>query len=313
MTKYQILLHILDSIIKEAPKAFSKKFPSTPDKTELNKARSRAFIHLFLKVSFGILDFTEREHFITDSSNDGGIDGYYINSENKAIYLIQSKFRTTHENFETKPIDLREVLVMDIDRILSGEKCDEEDNYYNGKILAMQKEISETEGIARYSYQVIILANLKDVSNSELRKLTGGYSCQVFDFDQCYQKLVFPVISGTYYNATDLHLNIDLSNKNAGSKISYTVLTTNGECEITVLFVPTIEIGRIMHKYKNAILKYNPRSYLGHEGKNVNNAIWKTIVDKDTNEFALFNNGITILSDDTYISERIGSKKARPS
>src|SRR5690606_4623358 len=128
------------------------------------------------------------------------------------------------------------------------------------------------------------------------------------NYEDCYEKLVFPVITGTYFNATDLSINIDLSNKNAGSKISYTVLTKKGECEITVLFVPTIELGRVMYKYKNSILKYNPRSYLGHEGKHVNNAIRETVVETKTNEFALFNNGITMLSDETNINEKIGQK-----
>lgn len=44
------------------------------------------------------------------------------------------------------------------------------------------------------------------------------------------------------------------------------------------------------------------------EGRKVNNAITETIVNKDTNEFALFNNGITMLSDETLINEKIGQK-----
>ncbi|WP_018622347.1 AIPR family protein [Spirosoma luteum] len=309
MTKFETLLNILDTIIKEAPSSMTKKYPKKPkDTEELNQARSRAFIHLYLKVSFGLLDFNEREHFITDESYDGGIDGYYINKENKTVYFIQSKFRTNSSNFETKEIALEEILVMDVNRVLDGEEFDENGNEYNGKIKQLQREISTTESIARYSNQVIILANLFNIKQSDLRKLTGGFASEVFDFEQCYDKLVFPVITGTFFNATDLNINIDLSNKNAGSKISYTVQTKKGECEITVLFVPTIELGRIMYRYKNSILKYNPRSYLGHEGKNVNNAIRETIIEKYTNEFALFNNGITMLSDETYINEKIGQK-----
>src|SRR5690606_1952873 len=49
-------------------------------------------------------------------------------------------------------------------------------------------------------------------------------------------------------------------------------------------------------------------SYLGHEGKHVNNAIRETVVETKTNEFALFNNGITMLSDETNINEKIGQK-----
>lgn len=309
MTKYQILLNILDAIIKEAPAKMSKMYPKgTKNAEHLNHSRSRAFIHLFLKVSFGILDFEEREKYLTDGSYDGGIDGYYINPENKTVYYIQSKFRNTEKNFEGKEIGLDEILVMDVNRILDGEELDENGNPYNGKILQMQRQISNTDGIARYSNQIIILANLKDIKPSDLRKLTGGFASEVFNFSKCYDDLVFPVVTGTFFNATDLSINIDLSNKNSGSKISYTVLTKKGECEITVLFVPTIELGRIMYKYKNSILKYNPRSYLGHEGKNVNNAIRETITEKDTNEFALYNNGITMLSDETYINEKIGQK-----
>lgn len=310
MTKFDTLLNILDKIIDEAPASMSKKYPKTITAKEesLNQSRSRAFIHLYLKVNFGILDFLEREHYLTDGSYDGGIDGYFISQENKTIYFIQSKFRTNSKNFQEKEIELKEILVMDVNRVLDGELKDESGNEYNGKIKQLQREISTTENIARYSYQVIILANIFDIKQSELRKLSGGFSTSVFDFESCYEKLVFPMISGTFHQATDLNINIDLSNKNAGSKISYTVQTRKGECEITVLFVPTIELGKIMYKYKNSILKYNPRSYLGHEGKKVNNAIQETILETDTNEFALFNNGITMLSDETYINERIGQK-----
>jgi hypothetical protein len=135
MTKFETLINILDTIIKEAPSAMSKKYPQNPkDAEELNQARSRAFIHLYLKVSFGLLDFNEREHFITDGSYDGGVDGYFINKENKTVYFIQSKFRTNGNNFETKEIALEEILVMDVNRILDGEELDESGNEYNGKI-----------------------------------------------------------------------------------------------------------------------------------------------------------------------------------
>jgi hypothetical protein len=309
MTKYETLVNILDTIIKEAPAAMQKKYPSSsPNEEQLNQARARAFIHLYLKVSFGILDFEEREHYLCDGSYDGGIDGYYINPDNKTTYYIQSKFRNTEKNFENKAISLEEIVAMDIDRISTGETHDENNNEYNGKIRQLQRELSNTENIGKYSEVVIILANIKNITKNNLNKISGGFRCEVFDFEQCYDKLVFPVITGTFFNASDLSISIDLSNKNAGSKISYTVLTKRGECEITVLFVPVIELARTMYKYKNSILKYNPRSYLGHEGKSVNNAIRETIIETETNEFALFNNGITMLSDETSINERIGQK-----
>lgn len=97
--KYKTLVNILDQIRKDAPQEFRRYHVLDTDIEKANQARARAFIHLFLKVRFGLLDFKEREYFITDKSNDGGIDAYYINKETKTVYVIQSKFRTSQDNF----------------------------------------------------------------------------------------------------------------------------------------------------------------------------------------------------------------------
>ncbi|KAL0630539.1 hypothetical protein Q9L58_010612, partial [Maublancomyces gigas] len=197
---------------------------------------------------------------------------------------------------------------MDIDKILSGDACDTQGNEYNGKIKQLQREISQIPDVARYRYKIILLANLTSISPSNLRKFTDGHATEVFDSERTYQELVFPVITGNYFTASDITIPIDLSNKNAGSKISYNVTTRFSDCEITVLFVPTLEVAKMMYKYKNAILKFNPRSYLEHVGQNVNAAIRSTILDSSTNEFALYNNGLTMLSEETNINEKIGQK-----
>ncbi len=310
MKKYETLLNILDQIRAEAGPKYAKKYAIGETNIDwLNAARSRAFIHLFLKVGFGLVEFEERERNITDGANDGGIDGYFIHGDSKTIFFIQSKFRTTEDNFENKEITLEEILAMDITRILEGEPNDITGKEYSGKIKQLQRDVSSLDGIARYKYKVILLANLTGkVKREKLEYLTGGYQTEIIDYQKCYNQLVFPVVSGTYYNATDLNINIDLSNKNAGSKIRYDVQTQNGDCEITVLFVPTLEMARVMSRYKNSILRYNPRSYLELEGQKVNEAIKQTILGKSTNEFALFNNGITMLSDESNLNEKIGQK-----
>jgi hypothetical protein len=306
--QYQTLLHILDALRAEAPVENRRYHPDPLDMEKVNQARARAFVHLYLKVMFGLTEFVQRERTITDATGDGGIDGYYIDVESKTIHLLQSKFRTTRENFEGKEISLEELLSMEINRILEGEKTDESGQPYNGKILQMQREISGLPDVARYSYRVAILANLTGVAAAKLRQLTAGYAAEIFDFEKTYKRLVFPVLTGTYFTAADIVIPFDLSNKNAGSKISYNVSTKYGNCEITALFVPTIEIARVMDKYRNAILQYNPRSYLDLEGQSVNAAIRSTILNSKTNEFALFNNGITMLSEETNINEKIGQK-----
>ncbi len=309
MSKYEIFVNILDMLRKEAPPEYKRYHPLDTDVEKLNQSRAKAFIHLFLKVKFGILDFARREWLVTDKSHDAGIDAYFIDQESKKVFFIQSKFRTNEDNFKEKEIKLSELLNMDVDRIVDGEHADENGIKYNGKIQQLLRELNEISDIGRYNYEVIILANLEDAKSSSLKKFTGGFPTTVFNFDKTYNELVFPVITGTYYNPRELMISINLSNKSSsGASISYNVTTNYKDCDITVLFVPTIEIAKTLYKYKNSILKYNPRSFLELANNTVNTDIAKTITDLSTNEFALFNNGITMLSYGTSFNQKIGQK-----
>lgn len=308
-SKYKTLVHILDQIRKEAPQEYKRYHVVETDTEKLDQARSRAFIHLFLKVRFGMLDFKEREYFITDQPYDGGVDAYFINEGTKTVCIIQSKFRTTQNNFQEKNISFDELLRMDVDRITGGEEADEDGNPYSGKIKQLQRDINNVPDIGRYSYEIIILANLKYCTPGNLRKLTGGFPAIVFDHERTYSELVFPVVSGTYYNEKELYIRLNLSNTTLpSSRISYNVNTNFKSCDISLVFVPTSEIGKILYKYKNSILKYNPRSYLELYNNTVNKDISKTITERSTNEFVLFNNGITMLSEGTNFNERVGVK-----
>ncbi|HEX7984944.1 MAG TPA: hypothetical protein VF616_15605, partial [Duganella sp.] len=104
MNKYEVLVSILDKIRHEAAglPIEGKYLVPSGDAEKVNQARARAFIHLYLMVSFGMLDFQARERVVTDKGYDGGIDAYYIDHENRLIYLIQSKFRTNNKNFTEK-------------------------------------------------------------------------------------------------------------------------------------------------------------------------------------------------------------------
>lgn len=309
MSKYKTLVHILDQICQEAPEKFKRYRPEINDIEKSNQARSRALIHLYLKVNFGLLDFSSRERLITDGSYDGGIDAYYIDKETRTIYIIQSKFRTNERNFEEKPIDIDELASMEIERILEGATEDENGNDYNGKILQLQRDMQEVPDIGRYREKVILLANSPNCKPRALKLLCDGVSPTVFDFSRIYNDLVFPVVNGTYYNSSELTISLNLSNKSSSAaRIDYEVQTELEKCDITVVFVPTAEIGRVLYRYKNSILKFNPRCYLELSNNSVNKSILDTITSKNTNEFALFNNGITMLSDSTDFSQKIGKQ-----
>ncbi len=303
---YIHFVNVLDRICTEAPLSHQKYHPSSENIEEVNYARSRAFIHLFLMSRFGLTSFQDRENHVTDGTGDAGIDGYFIDPDKKEIYFIQSKFRTTGKGFEEKEIRFEEILSMDVDRVLNGEHSAENGSKYNGKILSLIKEIQSIDDIGRYNYRVVILANIRDVGRKRLQRLTGGFAAEVYNFERCYKEIVFLVLAGTYYDSENLFIHLNLSNKQSGSKISYSVDTQAGPVEITVVFVPTIEIASTMADYRNGILKYNPRCFLEFSESNINTEIAESILKLETNEFSLFNNGITMLSDDTSINEKIG-------
>ena len=120
--KYLTLLKILDKICEDAPSEFSSYKVDQSDRDALNQARSKAFIHLFLKVKCGVMSFEERHRLITDGTQDGGLDAYYIDRENKKLFLIQSKFRTNENNFESKKITAEDLVTIEVQRILKGEE-----------------------------------------------------------------------------------------------------------------------------------------------------------------------------------------------
>lgn len=309
MNKYDTLINILDQIRLEAPVEYKCYRPKDDDLEKLNQARSKSLIHLFLKVSFGLLTFKERENYFTDGSYDGGIDAYYIDQDNKKIYLIQSKFRNNSKNFESKSIQFEELLKMDIERIIDGETHDDLGNEYSGKIKQLQRQLTQIPNIGRFQYEVILLANMDPPTPSALRRLIGPFQTIIYDYKKVYDDLVFPVVSGTFYNQSELCISLNIDNAvSNNAKINYNVETAFTDCDITVIFVPTEEIGRILNKYRNSILTFNPRCYLELKSNSVNSDIHNTICNNKSNEFALFNNGITMLSDKTLFNEHVGRK-----
>lgn len=307
MSKYSTLVKILDELRKEAPPEYKRYYPIETDVDGLNKARSRAYIHLFLKVKFGLITFNEREPYITDDPGDGGIDGYYIDTEYKKIFFIQSKFRANENNFENKNITLEDLLSMELDRITKGERSDTQGSKYNNKIQKLIEEIQSIGDYSKYKETVILLANLKDKYRDKIKPLTL-FPTEIYDYEKCYNDLVFPVVSGTFFNPKELKIRISVNSKSAGNRIDYYVDTAIKECNITALFVPTVEIAKIMYKYRNSVLHFNPRSYLELASGSVNRRIQDSITNISSNEFALYNNGITMLSDNTYYSDRVGKK-----
>ncbi len=300
---YKTLCRVLDALRTEAPSGDATYNPPSGNSEAVIQARSRALLHLFLKARFGLVRFADRERLITDGPFDGGIDAYYIDQRNKQTYVLQSKFRASAGNFVSKNMTAQDLLKMEVGRIMKGEKKDENGNRYNERIVkGLQKAVQKLTDAGNYTTQVVLLGNTRSFSKSQLGKLVEGYSVDQYPHDRVYRELLFPVINGTYFTDPNLTIEINLANLKGDTHLDYDVKVTPLRPNVKLLFVPTREIGRIMYTYKNSILKFNPRSFLELKKNPVNKQIEASIRNIANNEFALFNNGITIVADGTSIS-----------
>jgi len=302
---YKTLLRTLDGLCREAPHNFKAYHPRSSDINRVNQARAKAFIHLFLKVRFGVADFAARHEYICDGTQDGGLDAYFIDRDNRTITLLQSKFRTTEGNFEAKSIDAGELLRMEVARISKGERTDSNGTPFSSRIIAFQKKIADIRDIALYKWKVVILANVHHVNEEQMRRLVDNMDFEVFDFSRTYRELVFPLVTGAYFNPSEIVIRINLGRK-AHPQLNQDVETSLGPCNIRILYVPTFELAQVMAKYRNALLRYNPRNFLSLSGNEVNASIKDTIINTTQNEFALRNNGVTILAEYSSVTDRTG-------
>jgi hypothetical protein len=196
---------------------------------------------------------------------------------------------------------------MELDRILQGQTHNTNGTHYNSRITEFQSSYTEATRKAIYTQKVLFLANLKYYNDFHIRKLTSNLDYEVFDFERNYLELVKPVCSGTYYDPDRIVIELDISEKSS-PQLKQTIKTSYGNCDVTAIFVPTREIARVMSKYKNAILRYNPRNYLGLSKNAVNREIRYSILSLSYNDFALLNNGITILANEQEFTQFTGQK-----
>ncbi|MFA5070947.1 MAG: AIPR family protein [Candidatus Pacearchaeota archaeon] len=292
--KYAVLIKILDNLCDEAPKEY-QTYHQRDTEEEITTARSKAFIHLLLKVRFGILNFLDREKVITDGTQDGGIDAYYIDKPNKIVYFIQSKFRNNAQIFEDKNMSTDDLLKMEIKNIIIGKGVDSRGNPFNSKIEKFLQEYSSLEHHAAYGYKVIFLGNLHNYSDQQMKKLTDDFDYEVYNFERTYQELVYSLCSGLHYRPEDIFITLNLHNK-SHPILEQGINTQEGELDIRITFVPVREIGRVMSQYKNALLQYNPRNYLTLSNNSVNQKIAESILQQKNNNFSILNNGLTIFS-----------------
>jgi len=305
-SRYETLVRIIEKFCQEAPNKLASVYRPDPiNQVEMaRQAKTRAYCHLYLLVKFGLMDFQSREQLITDGSQDGGLDAYYIDQNNKKVYLIQSKFHHSDQAFENEAVGAAELMKTEFERILAGHKTDRLGNCFNDKVQRFQAKFQKTKGCKPL---VVFLANI-NLNDTRLKQLVGDFQFDIFNSKRVYKELVFNLCAGDYTTPETVEIDINKSDK-ARLSLEQEIKIKSGRCGVKVVFAPSREIGRITAKYKNAILLHNPRNYLSLSRNSVNEQISDSITKRRTNEFTILNNGITIFADNAEIDPRTGSSK----
>lgn len=304
--KFANLTGALDGIIKEAASEIDIRALSSEDRTfDQNKARSRAYIHLYLKVAHAIVSPRERESHITEGPGDGGLDAFYIDHVTRQIYLIQSKFRIDAEGFEQKYIHPHELTKLHLDAILLGKSHTDDGERLNGRVSAFQRQIAGIASVATYKYVLVFLANVSRDTASLIEKIFDRYEVEIYNFERTYASLLFPYLISESYYGPELTISFSTSEKALAPRLSADIATRYGPCNLAVFLVPIGEIAATMLQYKNAILRYNPRSYLEFANQGTNIRIKESIEQDNKGEFALLNNGITMIVEKCSFTDRM--------
>ena len=149
---------------------------------------------------------------------------------------------------------------------------------------------------------------METLTESEATRYFDRITTNVFNYEKAYNELVFPLLRSEFYNVDDLDIQL-ITQEEAGTKLKRYIDTQKGTYALTIMLIPIKEIGRVMSKYKNSLLKYNPRNYLAMSKGSVNSKIRQTILDyPETGEFSLYNNGLTIFANECCVSEAVGRK-----
>jgi len=309
--RHDLLVNVLDRLRHTAPSHYGS-YHSDGDYESIQRARSKTLIHLFLFVKFGVSDFETRHDLITDGPDDGGVDAYYFYERRKILYLIQSKFSET--NASRRGISADELIKMEIGTILRGNHTYQDrrgqNREFNDKIKQLQEKWRRLPDQARYQYKIVVLGGQQRYNDHQIRRLLGlgeEEPFEFYDYERIYEEILFPFCASNFYDPDEIVIELNLQNKEQ-SVLRQSVMTQQGEFQIRVTFIPVEEIGRVLSKYKNAILKYNPRNYLSLSKNPVNRAIREGILNSNANDFAIYNNGITMLCSEFMISETTGKQ-----
>lgn len=272
-----------------------------------------------------IIDGDFNREILGENNDDLGIDAYYVDEENGIIYLYNFKYR--HEfniNSQMNP-----KVLSDVSSFLGALKILKEKNRehklskydlqkYSRKTAGVLEELAgilAEIGATFKIYLVFVSNNMKQLSvKSDEKKYLS--KCGVNNVSE----FTLPTIYTEWFGKPEFNAQIIIDNS---EMISYKINKLQNTYIFPISIIDLVgitdeeETNRDNYKRKDSewdpkfndqIIEKNVRRYLGRKKSKYNESIVKTL-QTEPELFFLYNNGITIIVDDTEIIEEFSDSK----
>lgn len=263
--------------------ALKKKFGGIvePD-AEFNERKflTRSLVAAYITDRFGVSPSIGNDA-ITDDSNDGGIDGVFIDTYGKKIYLLQSKFS---DRFD-KQIDQGDSL-----KFLRGVKQITRADFANlsKKLLSKKPIIEEALRDVDYTVTIVFISTFSNPLSTHVQNDLDEFLESANSFDSNF-------VSFESLDLSDVSkLGVRVTRP---SEISFnTIIKSFGKLhepnEVIHGLVSASELHKLYKKHGLSLFNENVRFFLG--ASTVNEGIYET-ASQSPRLFPYFNNGITAL------------------
>jgi hypothetical protein len=276
------------------------------DREDLKQYGNNSLLLFALEMRFSIEDIhTVAADALTDGHDDKKCDLVYINIDEEAAIIAQAYFSSDSSKKEApanKASDLNTAAAW----LLSRDLADLPDRIRPaatqlrdalGKGLISTIEFWYVHNLPESTNVSNELRTVQSSASNSLRQLLGaGISLPNVatievgssQLENWYRALTTPILVLE-------HFNIDVTG-------GYSISSDNWSAFVTA--IPAIWLHQIFKDYKSDLFSANIRGYLGSRkvDANINNGI-KTTAMEDANQFWVYNNGLTILTNDFNYNE----------
>jgi len=274
-------------------KNFVKRIHEISDKYEVEN------YHAFI-VWFGetILVLGYSDKFLLDSMCDGthdkGVDAVFIDTDERKVMVIQSKYEIQGNKTQAKENDIK-LLATVKNYFTSNSGLNAILHNANSAANRLIRNAYDKIKKDKYELELVFITTHKDIPNiHNIVKDTLGFKkgeYSLYFFDEIMLKFAdslrdYTPDIGTYnlkFNSSD---NTIIKRKK------------NSPYDSSVVSVSLDDIRQLVNKYGDKLFRKNVRNFLG---KSICNRGILMTLDSDQNNFWYYNNGITILADEASI------------